>query len=84
MIKGEPKTTDVYKVNIKVLCVCSKGLYAYTNTAYRRTDKVKVDKGSEGGGEGGGEGGWQKKVAERKKTDVARDLCHPNKYATVW
>ena len=40
----------ISQANIKLLFVCSIGLYTYTNTAYRPTDKVnKVDKGSEGG-----------------------------------
>ena len=51
------------------LMVCHNiGLYVYTKTAYRRTDKVnKVNKGSGGVGEGGvGESGWQNKNGRAK------------------
>ena len=65
------------------LMVCHNiGLYVYTKTAYRRTDKVnKVNKVNKGSG-----GGWRKGLAKQKwsseKSGVARDLCHPHKYAT--
>ena len=65
---------SISQAKIKVTCVCSKGLYAYTNTAYRRTDKFnKVNKGSEGVGEagvakgGGGGKGGDKKNGRAKK-----------------
>ena len=45
-------------------------MYAYTNTAYRRTDKV--NKGSEGVAKGG----WQKKWSS-ERNGGARDLCRP-------
>ena len=58
----------ISQAQIKVLCVCQIGLYAYTNTAYRRTYKVKkVNKGSEGVAKGGlAKGGWQKNGRAKK------------------